>query len=94
MCKTACCLLITHNCQVILFQLGLGFGMMFLAAIVVVGFYFEKHRSVAATLAMCGSGVGTAFMAPFLTYLFEDFRWKSVLLLSCGIILQGMVLGR
>lgn len=67
--------------------------MMFLAAIVVVGFYFEKHRSLATTLAMCGSGVGTAVIAPFLTHLFEEFRWKSVLLLACGVILQGMVLG-
>lgn len=76
-----------------MFVLGVGFGMMFLAAIVAVGFYFEEHRVLAATLAMCGSGVGTAAMAPLLVYLHEEFRWKSVLVLTAGIVLQGMVLG-
>ena len=67
--------------------------MMFLAAIVIVGFYFEERRSVAATLAMCGSGAGISLMAPLITHLLEEFEWKGGIVLLSGVVLQGVVLG-
>ena len=67
--------------------------MMFLAALVIVGFYFEKRRSVAATLAMCGSGVGMAVVAPFIAHLLNEFEWKGCVALISGLVLQGLVLG-
>jgi len=66
---------------------------MFMAAMVIVGFYFEKRRSIAATLAMCGSGVGMSTVAPLVTYLLEEFEWEQVLLLLSGAVLQAFVLG-
>ncbi|EPB80874.1 hypothetical protein ANCCEY_00076 [Ancylostoma ceylanicum] len=45
---------------------GVGFGMIYLPAIVVVGYYFESKRAIATGIAVAGSGVGTMVM-PFLT---------------------------
>ena len=41
---------------------GIGFGFIYLPAIVVVGFYFESKRAVATGVAVAGSGVGTIIM--------------------------------
>ena len=43
---------------------GLGFGLIYLPAIVSVSVYFEKKRAFATGIAVCGSGVGTFIMAP------------------------------
>lgn len=67
--------------------------MMFMAAMVIVGFYFEEKRSIASTLTMCGSGVGISLMAPLVTHLLEEFEWKGGIVLLSGVVLQGVVLG-
>ena len=36
--------------------LGMGFGLMYLPSIVIVGYYFDKKRAFATGLATCGSG--------------------------------------
>lgn len=35
---------------------GVGFGFIYLPAIVTVGYYFEKKRAFATGIAVCGSG--------------------------------------
>ncbi|XP_067928353.1 monocarboxylate transporter 5-like [Watersipora subatra] len=79
---------------VVLFGLctGIGFGMMFLASLVVVGFYFERNRGAAATVAMCGSSVGMALLAPLIRWLLDQFHWNGTLLILSGVVLQGAVL--
>lgn len=47
----------------------MGFGLMYLPAIVIVGFYFEQKRALATGLAVCGSGIGTFLFAPFGKYV-------------------------
>ena len=37
---------------------GLGFGLIYLPAIVSVSMYFEKKRAFATGIAVCGSGLG------------------------------------
>lgn len=44
---------------------GLGFGMIYLPAIVVVGFYFDSKRAMATGISVAGSGVGT-FLVPLI----------------------------
>ena len=44
--------------------LGLGFGLIYLPAIVSVSMYFEKKRAFATGIAVCGSGFGTFIFAP------------------------------
>ena len=43
---------------------GLGFGLIYLPAIVSVSVYFEKKRAFATGIAVCGSGLGTFIFAP------------------------------
>merc|ERR1719187_634849 len=38
---------------------GLGFGLMYVPAVVAPGLYFTTKRSTATGVAMCGSGAGT-----------------------------------
>ena len=38
---------------------GIGFGLIYLPAVVCVGYYFESKRALATGIAVCGSGVGT-----------------------------------
>ena len=57
--------------------IGFGFGMMYLPAVVGVGFYFEKKRSVATGIAVCGTGIGTFCLAPLGKVLLRNFDWKS-----------------
>ena len=54
-----------------LLSTGFGFGMMYLPAIVSVGYYFEKKRAFATGLAVCGSGVGTFILPPLIEFLLQ-----------------------
>jgi hypothetical protein len=45
--------------------------------VVSVGYYFEKKRSLATGISVCGSGVGTFLFAPLATYLIEEYGWKG-----------------
>lgn len=38
---------------------GFGFGLIYLPAVVAVGYYFETKRSLATGIAVCGSGAYT-----------------------------------
>uniref|UniRef100_A0A914CBC6 Major facilitator superfamily (MFS) profile domain-containing protein n=1 Tax=Acrobeloides nanus TaxID=290746 RepID=A0A914CBC6_9BILA len=42
---------------------GIGFGLIFLPAIVIVGQYFSERRALATGIAVCGSGIGTMIMS-------------------------------
>uniref|UniRef100_A0A0B7BLW9 Major facilitator superfamily (MFS) profile domain-containing protein n=1 Tax=Arion vulgaris TaxID=1028688 RepID=A0A0B7BLW9_9EUPU len=72
---------------------GVGFGLMYLPSIVAVSIYFEKRRAVATGIAVCGSGIGTFFLAPVTDYLVFEYNWRWTLLLLGGIVLNGMVFG-
>lgn len=41
---------------------GVGFGLVYLPAIVVISQWFSEKRSLATGLAVCGSGIGTTVM--------------------------------
>ncbi|KAF7491844.1 Monocarboxylate transporter 12 [Sarcoptes scabiei] len=66
---------------------GIGFGFIFLPAIVTVGFYFEKRRAFATGIAVCGSGVGTFVMPPIIHFLVEQFGWRLTVLFLAGMSL-------
>jgi len=56
---------------------GFGFGMMYLPAVVGVGYYFEKKRGIATGIAVCGTGIGVFCMAPFGKFLLHNVDWKG-----------------
>lgn len=73
---------------------GIGFGMIYLPAVVAVGYYFEKKRSLATGIAVCGSGFGTFVIAPFATYLLTKFDdWRGANLILAGMILTCAIFG-
>ena len=43
---------------------GIGFGLISLPVIIIVGYYFESKRALATGITVCGSGVGACVMAP------------------------------
>lgn len=72
---------------------GMGFGLMYLPAIVMVGFYFEKRRALATGIAVCGSGIGAFIFAPLCNSLLYHYNWKGATWIIAGITLNGVVMG-
>lgn len=73
---------------------GIGFGMIYLPAVVCVGYYFEKKRSLATGIAVCGSGFGTFAFAPLATFLLEHLGgWRGANLVLAGLILNCAIFG-
>ncbi|XP_054165081.1 monocarboxylate transporter 14-like [Oppia nitens] len=72
---------------------GIGFGFIFLPAIVMVGFYFEKRRAFATGIAVCGSGIGNFVFAPATQLLVEYYGWRGCVLILAGITLNCAVFG-
>ena len=60
---------------------GFGFGMIYLPAVVIVGYYFESKRSLATGIAVCGSGMGSLALPPLANYIMSYLgSWTSVVL--------------
>ncbi|XP_070491773.1 monocarboxylate transporter 5 [Chironomus tepperi] len=62
------------------FGVGFGFGMIYLPAIVSVTMYFERLRSLATGIAVCGSGFGTVIFAPLTQFLIARYQWQGTLI--------------
>lgn len=72
---------------------GFGFGLIYLPAIVSVTMYFEKKRSLATGIAVCGSGFGTFIFAPIISKLLTEFGWRGSILIIAGIVLECILFG-
>ncbi|XP_052869635.1 monocarboxylate transporter 3 isoform X2 [Anopheles cruzii] len=72
---------------------GIGFGLIYLPAVVAVGYYFETKRSLATGIAVCGSGFGTFAFAPLANMLLANFDWKNANLILAGLILNCAIFG-
>uniref|UniRef100_A0A0K2UYI8 Major facilitator superfamily (MFS) profile domain-containing protein n=1 Tax=Lepeophtheirus salmonis TaxID=72036 RepID=A0A0K2UYI8_LEPSM len=72
---------------------GIGLGLVYLPAVVAVGYYFEKKRALATGISVCGSGVGTFLFAPFATYLVSEMGWKGANLIFAGLCFNCAVAG-
>lgn len=70
---------------------GIGFGMLYISAVIVLGFYFERWRSLATGISLCGAGVGCVIVPSILTLILQEFGWrftfiiKGIILALCGI---------
>ncbi len=69
---------------VIFFSFRLGF--IYLPAIVSVTMYFEKYRSLATGIAVCGAGFGTFIFAPLTETLISNYSWRQAMLVIAGIV--------
>nr|XP_022913330.1 monocarboxylate transporter 3-like [Onthophagus taurus] len=74
---------------------GLGFGMMYVSAVIAVGYYFERWRGLASGMSLCGAGIGATSLPPIITILLHEIGWRdtfyviSALILTC--YLSGIV---
>lgn len=50
---------------------GIGFGLIYMPAVIAVGFYFEKWRGLATGIAACGTGLGGVALPIVLTIIQE-----------------------
>ncbi|CAF3297914.1 unnamed protein product [Rotaria socialis] len=75
---------------------GLGFALMYLPAIVSVGLYFEKKRTFAMGIAVCGSGVATSVFSHIMDGIVNIHHWlsyRNALVLEAGLILLSILAG-
>ncbi|GIX85193.1 monocarboxylate transporter 9 [Caerostris extrusa] len=72
---------------------GIGFGMVFLPAVVSVGYYFSTKRAMATGIAVCGSGMGAFIFAPFCQKLLEIYGWQGAMLILAALTLNCAVFG-
>ena len=75
------------------YVVGMGFGLMYLPSIVIVGYYFDKRRALATGIATCGSGVGAFIFAPMCRALIDAYGWRGAMWIVSAIVLNGLVLG-
>jgi len=72
---------------------GFGLGLIYLPAVVAVGYYFESKRALATGISVCGSGVGTFVFAPLATQLLSVYGWKGANLIFAGLCLNCAAFG-
>ena len=73
---------------------GFGLSLCYVAAVVIVAYYFDENRSFATGISVCGSGVGTFVFAPLTQYLIEEYgSWRGASLILAGIFLNMVICG-
>lgn len=63
----------------------MGFGLIYVPAVIAVGFYFEKWRALATGIAVCGSGIGTFVLAPIFSSLVHSIGWQKAFLVQAAM---------
>lgn len=72
---------------------GFGLSLCYVAAVVIVAYYFDKRRSFATGLSVCGSGIGTFIFAPLTQILIDEYGWRGTTLILSGLFLNMCVCG-
>jgi MFS family permease len=73
---------------------GTAFGLIYLPAIVFVGYYFDRKRSLATGIAVCGSGFGAFVFGQVSPFLLNNLAsWKSANLVFACVILTCIIFG-
>lgn len=87
----------TSSLEMLFFTFGIvaGFGLSlcYVAAVVIVAYYFDSKRSLATGLSVCGSGIGTFVFAPLTQYLLLEYGWRGTVLILAGLLLNLCVCG-
>lgn len=72
---------------------GLGLGICYVTAVVIVCLWFEKKRTFATGIGASGTGIGTFLYAPFTQALIEYFGWRGTILVIAGTMFNICVCG-
>lgn len=70
---------------------GLGFGGIYLPAIVSVATWFDKRRATAMGIAVCGTGVGVFLFSNLISYCLEKYTLQGCLLIESGVIFHVLL---
>lgn len=63
---------------------GFGISLLQVSSIVSVAYYFEKRRSLATGLSVCGTGMGTLIFAPLVDLILKSYHWQvTMVILGC-----------
>jgi len=72
---------------------GIGFGLMYLPAIVIVSQHFTTKRALATGIVLSASGAGTFVFAPLTEQLVEQCGWRGAMKLLGAMCLGCVVCG-
>merc|ERR1711976_729399 len=73
---------------------GTGLGLMYVPAVVSVGYYFDKKRAFATGVVCSGSGAGTFILAPLASFLLIQLGgWRGAMKVFAGLCLFCVLCG-
>lgn len=72
---------------------GIGSGMAYLPAVVMVGQYFQKRRALAQGLSTTGTGFGTFLITILLKHLCSEYGWRNAMFIMGAVSLNLCVCG-
>lgn len=58
--------------------------MIYVSAVLIPGFYFDKWRALATGISVCGSGIGTFVLAPLNVILVDYYGWRVAIMVQAG----------
>ena len=61
--------------------------------IVIIYEYFEKYKSLASGLSLCGHSLSSFIMVALYRYSIDTFGWRGAMLIMAGVALNGCVFG-
>ncbi|CAH1796578.1 unnamed protein product [Owenia fusiformis] len=67
--------------------------MIYLPAVLAVGFYFEKKRALANGIASSGSGIGTFVFSPLIEGLINSYTWRGTMLILSAVVMNTLLCG-
>ena len=74
------------------FVSGLGAGVLPSAPVVIIYDYFEKYKSLASGIALCGYSLSALFMVGILRFSIDYYGWRGAMLIMAGLALNGCVM--
>lgn len=70
---------------------GIGYGLVYSPAIIIVGHYFEKYRAISMGIAVCGSSVGILCLSMTFRYFVPRYGWERSFQLQAGLMVFGLL---
>ncbi|ESN93716.1 hypothetical protein HELRODRAFT_88175 [Helobdella robusta] len=72
---------------------GFGLSLVVIPSLVIVPFYFVERMSLAASIAIGGSGLGTIIYPPMTDYLIRTYTWRGAFQILAASFLHLVVCG-
>jgi MCP family monocarboxylic acid transporter-like MFS transporter 12 len=72
---------------------GFCHGIMFNPPMVVIYEYFDKYKSLASGLSMCGHSLSSFTMVVLYRYSIDYYGWRGAMVIMAGMALNGCVCG-